>query len=280
MNFKQLVMFLALLFAVGNVATAQSDYARKASDKKKSYQYKKKQQNNYGNKKKDNTSNQYKYNKSFASKTYKGLLSNRYLKNEIRVPSKYGVSSQDFLETSSIVFATERSQLLLMTKAGMTELYKGKYINKMEHGILMNLLHRDGYSKNHYAEYYKYRKYSTNIAKHIFTNLKEYCPKVTSSKRYKVRRGDKFRNQLLKIIMASFTATDDLAKVKRMRKGYDAYTTGYNLVGKMLKYIKFNYNNNYKTGYGFKPAPDGQGDGDYRRPNNWPWPVGGWPWKM
>jgi len=278
-NCKQFVMFLALLFSVGNVSFAQNDYAKKTTDKKYSNQYKKKQ-NNYGNNNKKKGANEYKYNKSFAYKTQKGLKSNKYLRNEIRVPQEYGISSERFLETSSIVFATDRKQLLLMTKAGMTQLLKGKYINKMEHGILMNMLHKDGYNKYHYGEYYKYRKYSTNIAKHIFTNLKDYCPKVTNSKRYMVKRGDKFRNHMLKIIMGSFTATDDLARVKRMRKGYDAYTAGYNLVGKMLKYIRFNYNGYSQKDYGFKPAPDGQGDGSYRRPSNWPWPVGGWPWKM
>lgn len=278
-NCKQLVLFLAVLFAVGNVSFAQSGYAPKTSAKK-SNQYKKKQQNNYGYKKKATGSNTYRYSKSLASSTKGAIISNPSIKNIIRNMQRYGVSQNNFIETSAIIFATDKTQLLLMTKAGMTELYKGKYINKYEHGILMNMLHKDGYSKHHYAEYYKYRKYSTDVAKHIFMNLKDHCPKVDYGKRYKVKRGDRFRNQMLKIILGSFTATDDLARVKRMRKGYEAYTFGYSVAEKMLKKVNFNYNHRNQNDYGFKPAPNGQGDGSYQSSSKLPWPVGGWPWKM
>lgn len=278
-KWKSLSLCLFLLLGVASMSIAQGNYAKKKSNSTAQVSYKK-SNNRYGNNKKKNSEYKYKYNKGLSIKVNTLITKNRYVAKDIRALRNYGMDGKKYVETYSVVMAVEKNQLGLMAKAGMTELYKGKFLTEKEHAILMNLLHKDGYNKYHYAEYQKYRRYSTRIAQHIFTNLKDYCPRVTSSKRYMVKRDKSYRAHLIKIIMGTFTATDDLARIKKMRKGYDAYTSGYALAGKILKYVKINYNDRYKSEYGFKPSPDGQGDGDYRKPQKFPMPHGGWPWRI
>lgn len=276
-KWKSLSLCLFFVLGISSMSLAQGNYTKKKSNSTAQVNYKK-SNNRYGNDKKKN--NEYKYNKGLSVKVNTLITKNRYVAKDVSALRNYGVDGKKYVETYSVVMAVEKNQLGLMAKAGMTELYKGKFITEKEHAILMNLLHKDGYNKYHYAEYQKYRRYSTRIAEQLFIKLKDYCPRVTSSKRYMVKRDKGYRAYLIKFIMGTFTATDDLARVKKMRKGYNAYISGYDLAGKILKYVKINYNDRYNIEYGFKPAPDGQGDGDYRRPSNLPWPYGGWPWRI
>lgn len=164
-----------------------------------------------------------------------------------------GLKSKDMAHKIATVANVNQNQILLMARAGMSELAMKKLITIEEHSILLDILHDEGYNASHYKAFISHDKFSTEIAADVFQSLKEITPVVTTQKRKK--RGRKWFKGIAKIIGGIIGAIDGFIK-----GGVEGAAKGYLAGSKAMESLFESGLGGGTSGNGVKPGPNGEGD--------------------